>query len=569
MARILIWAGAAVLTIVLAIGVYLAMLPGLALTRLQDQITGATGRALMVAGGAHLEVAPQLALRLDDVALANPAGIEGNVLGASSIRFPLSFADLLRPGASTGTITLVEPRFSFLIDQQGQVNWQMPDALSPARVTLENAEIAFLDLRNGQAYKFGGLNAAADVSGTGEFNIEGTAILNGAFARVRAYVKAPNRIAGDGSPVDLGLEAPALNASFSGRLAAASSLGLAGPISLSGNDLRAALSWAGVPLGGSQKFKAFSVSGGLDSQGRAFTVNTAKVTLDGLIAKGRVGLDLAPATPVILADLAMGRLDADQYLGAPVAEGWNARPLGLEKLTGVDAQFSLAADDIVVRRFATGPAKLTGRLADGSLTLGLEGDRLKSELTLDAEGLTLDFLATRPLFTWLEGDATLSVKVSGKGKSEADIVSTLQGEAEISAGRGILRGIDIQATATAVAAAVQEGWPNNGATPFDTILAKFTIADGIATATAMEFTSPVLKLTGKGEVDMLRQALDLKLDPRVLAGTTASAILPVAVAVRGPWANPRIFPDVPDILIDPDAAYQALRVMEMPAAESN
>ncbi len=124
MARILIWAGAAVLTIVLAIGVYLAMLPGLALTRLQDQITGATGRALMVAGGAHLEVAPQLALRLDDVALANPAGIEGNVLGASSIRFPLSFADLLRPGASTGTITLVDPRFHRAWDFQVDASFE-------------------------------------------------------------------------------------------------------------------------------------------------------------------------------------------------------------------------------------------------------------------------------------------------------------------------------------------------------------------------------------------------------------------------------------------------------------
>lgn len=569
MARILIWASAAMLTIVLAIAVYLVMFPGLALTRLQDQITGATGRGLTVSGGAHLEVVPQLALRLDDVALANPKGVEGNVLLASSIRVALSFADLLRPGGDTGTITLVEPRFSFLIDQEGQTNWQLPDAVSPVGAALENAEIAFLDLRNGQAYKVGGLNAAADLSGTGELNLEGTAILNGAFSRVRAYVKAPNRIAGDGSPVDLGLEAPALKASFSGRLAAASSLGLAGPISLSGNDLRAALTWAGVPLGGSQTFKAFSVSGGLDSQGRAFTVNNAEVTLDGLSAKGRVGLDLTPATPVILADLAAGRFDADQYLGPPAADNWNTRPLGLEKLKGVDAQFSLAADDIAVRGYSTGPAKLTGRLADGSFMLGLEAGRLESQLTLDAGGIMLDVLTTRPLFTWLEGQSTLSLKVSGKGKSEAAIVSTLQGEAEISVGEGTLRGIDIQSTATQIAAAVQEGWPRNGATPFDTARAKLTIAEGIADATAIELANPALRVTGKGEVDFLRQALDLKFEPRLLSGTTSSAVLPVAVAIRGPWTAPKIFPDLPDILIDPESAYRALRVMEMPAAENN
>ena len=569
MPKFVIWGGAAAIAVVLALAVYVAIIPGLAQIRIQQQIVGATGRGLTVSGGAHLEFAPQLTLRLDEVALANPAGMDGNVLRASSIRFPLTFGDLFRPGGGSGTVTLVEPVFSFLIDQQGQTNWQLPEKLSPARVALENAEIAFLDLRNGQSYKFGGLNAAVDVSESGEVTAEGTAILNGAFSRVQAYVKAPNRIAGDGSPFDLVLESPMLKASFSGRLAAASSLGLAGPISLSGSDFRAALAWAGISLGGKENFKSFSITGGLDSEAQAFTVNSAEVMLDGLTAKGRVGLDLALSPAVILADLEMDRLDTARFLGAPGDNGWDPRPLGLENLKGVNAQFSLAATDIVVRGLATGPAKLTGRLADGVFTLGLEAENLKSELTLDAEGMALDFLTTRRLFSWLDGEGTLSMNVSGKGRSEADVVSTLKGEADISGSNGTLRGIDVAKTTSAAASAVQVGWPANGATPYDSLRTTFTIADGIATATAMELTSPVLKLSGKGEVDLLRQALDLKFEPRVLTGTTAKPILPVAVAVRGPWAAPKIFPDVPDILIDPDAAYQALRVMEMPAPESN
>ena len=86
MAKILVWAGAAVLTTVLAMAVYMAMFPGLALTRVQEQIAGAMGRGLTVPGGAHLELVPQLALRLDDVALANPSGVDGNVLRARAIR---------------------------------------------------------------------------------------------------------------------------------------------------------------------------------------------------------------------------------------------------------------------------------------------------------------------------------------------------------------------------------------------------------------------------------------------------------------------------------------------------
>lgn len=569
MSKAIIWTGAAVLTAMVALGALFWVFPSLVLSRLQKDIATVSGRTLGVDGGAHLEIAPQLALRLDGVALSNPAGIEGNVIRAEAARFALSFADVFGSGGNHGTVTLVGPQFSFLIDAQGRANWLLPDGMPASRLVLEDAEIAYLDVRSGQAYKFGGLSAVADVSATREFTLDGTAMLNGAFAKVKAYLKAPNRIPADGSPADLGLDAPALKASFSGRLAAASSLGLAGPISLSGKDLRGALSWAGVALGGSQAFKAFTVSGGLDSEGGASIVNNAEMSLDGITAKGRVGLDLAPATPVILADLTMDRLDLDKYVGPPVKEGWNMHPLGLEKLKGVDAQFSLTATDMAIRGTATGPAKLSGKLADGTLILDLEADRLKFELTLNADGALLDFQTTRTIFPWLEGTSMVSMKVSGKGNSEASIISTLRGDAEIRTAPGKLRDIDILATATKSAVGVQEGWPRNGTTSIDTGVAKFTIADGIANASEVNLAGPALKLTGKGEIDLLREAIDFRFEPRTIRGATARAVLPVAVAVKGLWNLPRIYPDVPDILVDPEAAYQALRAMDMPAPESN
>ena len=67
------------------------------------------------------------------------------------------------------------------------------------------------------------------------------------------------------------------------------------------------------------------------------------------------------------------------------------------------------------------------------------------------------------------------------------------------------------------------------------------------------------QISGTGEIDMLRRALDFKFDPELITGGSETTKLPVQVAVRGPWNAPKIYPDVEGILDDPEAAYDALR----------
>ncbi|MGE3874913.1 MAG: AsmA family protein, partial [Parvibaculaceae bacterium] len=85
-------------------------------------------------------------------------------------------------------------------------------------------------------------------------------------------------------------------------------------------------------------------------------------------------------------------------------------------------------------------------------------------------------------------------------------------------------------------------------------------------------TSPALTFTGKGEVDLLRQAIDLKVDPQLaVAGADAAtpqlAKFPVAIQVKGPWAAPRIYPDMPGILEDPASAYAALKKLGLGSSD--
>ena len=82
-----------------AAGAWAFIQPGFAVAALQDYVLRKTGRTLLVNGGARLEFAPQLSVRLDDVFLSNPEGMEGNFARAASAHLPLQLSDLIQSQA--------------------------------------------------------------------------------------------------------------------------------------------------------------------------------------------------------------------------------------------------------------------------------------------------------------------------------------------------------------------------------------------------------------------------------------------------------------------------------------
>ncbi|HUR43306.1 MAG TPA: AsmA-like C-terminal region-containing protein, partial [Aestuariivirga sp.] len=170
--------------------------------------------------------------------------------------------------------------------------------------------------------------------------------------------------------------------------------------------------------------------------------------------------------------------------------------------------------------------------------------------------------------TWLDGETQLNATVSGTGKTQQEMISTLQGEAQITLAKGWLRGLDTGLGLTAVAREMQKGWPGagKGETPFTSLAASFSMADGIANMKTFKLESPALSVSGTGEIDLLRRALDLRVDPRlVTAASGKTAGLPVAIVVKGPWGSPRIYPDMANIVSNPKAAYEALKGMGLPS----
>ena len=100
------------------------------------------------------------------------------------------------------------------------------------------------------------------------------------------------------------------------------------------------------------------------------------------------------------------------------------------------------------------------------------------------------------------------------------------------------------------------GWSEApGSTPFTSLEGQATIEDGIASFRDLRIVGPVTSFTLEGLIDVLRQAVAVS----VTASASGQPLLPVAVIARGPWAGPQIYPDIPNILSNPEGGFSRLQ----------
>ena len=601
MKKRLVWIGAVIVLGLFAAGAWAFIQPGFAVAALQDYVMRKTGRTLLVNGGARLEFAPQLSVRLDDVFLSNPEGMEGNFARAASAHLPLQLSDLIQRKIKIRSIALDRPVFSFLVDREGHSSWvsegksgqakPSTDAGSKEPLTLlvENGSASFLDERSGQAFSLEDASANIDIGDDGELDVEGTASLNKQFARIDAQVKSMKRLGEDGSPLDLTITAPALTVNFTGRLGTHDGLNLAGAIDATAPDLRHLAKWLGSEVTGNAGLKNFSLAGALDSKGAVFNLTKASVALDGMVATGDMTLDLTKKTPNVSATLSTDVFSLDPYLPAKKDGivsagkediGWDISPVAFNRLKGVDGSLKLSAFQVKWNGAVIGPAELSGTLKDGKLETAVQdatlyGGKATAKITLDgtqelpvlrldidAQGIKGEtFLSEFAGVDWLAGNTGLQASLTASGHNQREMMSTLAGKFSIEVSDGEITGLNIVDMFSTVSRALSDGWgegPEN-LTSFDRAEASFAIGDGIAKTANVQVSGPAFAVTGGGEIDMLRRALDFKFDPKLVTGSNETTGLPVQVAVKGPWQGPKIYPDVEGIFDDPEAAYDTLR----------
>ncbi len=610
-----ILAAVALVAVAGIVAIPFALSPAFVAGKLSAAVEAATGRSLVMGSAPRLTLWPELAVEIDNVVLSNPPGMfAGRFASIDKLRLRIGIEPLLQRRLDIRELTLVRPRIGFIVDGEGHSNWSFEkvarpspgaksdkaaaDALSLAPVVIEDGDFRYLDERSGTALAVEHVDVSLDANQLdGPVSFKGNVTWKNERLRLDVYAKAPQRLVGEGSPIDLTVGGALINLNYDGLARLDGGLGLAGRVDMSTPSLRDLARWAGKPLAPGGGLKAFSLQGALDLTSSVVTIKDATVALDGMNGKGNLSIDTRSERPAVTASLGIDRLNVDAYLGAPQppvpagtpgVDQWSAAPIDLSGLASLDARLVLTADALAYRDVAIGRSRIDATLRDGRLIARLDdmafyGGKASGEIVLssgkgdaiiqgrlaadgiDGGRLLKDFAGIGRL----TGKARLSVALAARGKSQRALVSTLNGAANLRFIDGAIRGIDIASMIRNVASGTLSGWDESASkdTGFALLEASYKIADGVATGDDLKFSGPLIRVTGKGSADLLRRRLDYKLEPKLVVtpqdqgGKETLTGLPVPVVVSGSWTAPKIYPDIKGVLQDPKAAYDALRKM--------
>ena len=476
--------------------------------------------------------------------------------------------------------------------------------LSLADVRLENGKASYLDQRTGKTLQLDQISMKISLPNIDSpLSAQGSAVYRNEKLSLAVDLANPRAFfAGKSSAVQLGLNSTPVSFSFKGNIAGSTPPKLDGAVELKIPSLRKLAQWAGTPLNApGTGFELLQISGKASVAGPQIAFTDASLTLDQINAKGELALDTAGARPAVKGRLDVDRLDVNPYLppetkGKPAAatggggaaapggtapggaapggaapaagaSGWSDQPIDVAPLKDADVDFALSANSLLYRKIQVGRSVLGLHLKDGRLEADLTELTLyqgsgKGKVVVDGSGavpaIQADFdlakVQVEPLLKdaidldRLSGAGAFTVSVAGRGRSQREIVSALNGKGNLDLANGKIKGVNLVAMVKNIASAFQGGGGSD--TDFASLTGSYTIQNGILHNNDLQLKSAELPMTGAGTVDLPHRSVDYKVTPRV-AGTVA-----VPVVIKGPWDHLSYEPDLAGLVGNPAKLLQ-------------
>jgi AsmA protein len=165
--------------------------------------------------------------------------------------------------------------------------------------------------------------------------------------------------------------------------------------------------------------------------------------------------------------------------------------------------------------------------------------------------------------------------VTGAGGTTRTHAKSLQGTANVGFSDGAIRGIDIANVYNNLVSLMSSGFKQDGsrATTFTELAASFAIEGGVARTEDLKLVGPLVRMTGNGAADLAQSTLNFRLVPRLVASLKGQGAeistdgVGVPVVVEGSFTAPRIYPDLSDLLKNPDAALAKLKEFRLPVGK--
>lgn len=402
-------------------------------------------------------------------------------------------------------------------------------------------------------------------------------------------------------------------------------LSVEGAVKGSAPSLGALTQWLGAdptPSGGTGEV---SFAGNIRAGGTSMRLSDIDLKVGNASASGTVGVETQGARPHVVADLKVSGLDLGKYAGkegtlspasgdpassgpapappksAPAEpnsiedllerpgpqvkgftqrSGWSAEPIELASLGLIDADAHLSIADTSYGQVRIDAADVSIGLKDRVLKATLTDVKLYDGtghglVTFDgtasdaafAADVSMSGIAARPLLRdcaqidWLAGSTNVAMKLSGRGASEAAIVQSLNGTANVAVNNGAVIGFNLDGAMSALAQGKIPDFETSPSekTDFSEMTGTFVIANGIASNDDLKLVSPRVRASGAGTVDLPQRSLDYTVRPKLVAklsgqgGEQDAAGIEIPVHITGPWEQPDVSPDIQGAINSPEA----------------
>lgn len=573
--KVLKIAGGAVAAIIAIAALFLIIgIPsGFPTSAIQDRVERETGYRLRIAGSTRIGLWPSLNVTMNDVTLERPKDSDaGNHLTIGSIQADLTLSSVWSGHPEITELAINRPVLNVPLIRERRVvaktaaSKQTPvsgaadsDAPVIGRITVTDGTVIFSNLRDRVEHRLEAINANVAVGSDRRVRVAGNASAgnNPLKFDIKATVPPPP-LERQNVPVELTLDAPA---------------------------------FLQAPLSSRAEFRL---------NGSTVSINGLSGAIGDGAFNGWASVDVA-SKPLVKLDLDFQRLDiatsrapanlrdgqsSSQPSLQTASQSWSNTTIDLNGLSYVDALVRVSAAELNVGEAHFAPVAIDSTLSSGIFkcavsNLGAYGGQANGEIDIDASGgapaftMRSDLVGVRALpllrgtagFDKLDGKLQAKIALRSTGQSQRAIMSNLGGTVFANFQDGAIRGINLAQMIRTLTTSPLSGWQESQeqTTDLTQLSASFRIERGQATTSDLDLVGPLVRMTGAGTVDLGAKMLAFRVEPKLVmttegqGGASDPVGFGIPVAIEGPWAEPRIYPDVTGILENPEAAYAKLK----------
>jgi len=378
---------------------------------------------------------------------------------------------------------------------------------------------------------------------------------------------------GKRTPFSLNAGGELVNFTFDGEFSEAKDIRFSGDMDLTIPSLQKLMQVNGNQIAfRPDTFGTFSINGKVKGTTDRLAFTSANLVFDKIIGSGNFSAILNGSKPKLTGNLQIENLDLNPYL-PPVPpkgtkiESWSKQPLELDVLKAANANFNLSVASLKARNIEFTTTTVTTKLVNGRLEAIISDSQLyggtnTGVVVVNARGNTPSFsfksqikdVSALPLLTAaagienIEGTGELQLDIKAAGKSIDAIMRSLSGSANMQVNDGAIRGVNLasvlrNAQSYLLTGALSAEAGQTAKTDFSSLSGTFSLNKGVARNTDMFMTGPLVRVSGKGYIDLGGQSIDYQMTPKAVAslkgqgGENQLQGISVPFRVQGPWNN--------------------------------